>query len=85
MNSLRRSVVLALIALLAACAGTPLPGQVAAPVPASTGLGGTVAMPDSFSADVAARILTAGGNAIDAAVAGALVLAVTYPEAGNLG
>jgi gamma-glutamyltranspeptidase/glutathione hydrolase len=48
-------------------------------------LGGTVAMPDSFSADVAARILSAGGNAVDAAVAGALVPAVTYPEAGNLG
>jgi gamma-glutamyltranspeptidase/glutathione hydrolase len=42
-------------------------------------------MPDSFSADVAANILAAGGNAVDAAVAGALVLAVTYPEAGNLG
>ena len=42
-------------------------------------------MPDSFSADVAARILSAGGNAVDAAVASALVLAVTYPEAGNLG
>jgi gamma-glutamyltranspeptidase/glutathione hydrolase len=42
-------------------------------------------MPDSFSADVAARILSTGGNAVDAAVAGALVLAVTYPEAGNVG
>jgi len=85
MNPLRRSLVLTVIALLTACAGNPLPGQVPARRPASTGLGGTVAMPDSFSADVAARILSAGGNAVDAAVAGALVLAVTYPEAGNLG
>ncbi len=85
MNRLRRSLVLALVALLSACAGNPLPGQATAPGAASTGLGGTVAMPDSFSADVAARILSAGGNAVDAAVAGALVLAVTYPEAGNLG
>jgi gamma-glutamyltranspeptidase/glutathione hydrolase len=85
MNLLRRSLLVVCTALLAACAGNPLPGQATAPRPASTGLGGTVAMPDSFSADVAARILSAGGNAVDAAVAGALVPAVTYPEAGNLG
>ena len=46
---------------------------------------GAVAMPDSFSAQVASDVLQAGGNAVDAAVAGAFVLAVTYPEAGNLG
>ncbi len=85
MKLLRRTLLLALVALLTACAGSPLPRQDTAPKAASVGLGGTVAMPDSFSADVAALILSAGGNAVDAAVAGALVLAVTYPEAGNLG
>lgn len=44
-----------------------------------------VAMPDTYAADVAAQVLGSGGNAVDAAVAAAFVLAVTYPEGGNLG
>jgi len=44
-----------------------------------------VAMPDKYSAQVAQDILQQGGNAVDAAVAAAFVLAVTYPEAGNIG
>jgi gamma-glutamyltranspeptidase/glutathione hydrolase len=44
-----------------------------------------VAMPDRHSAEVASGVLEAGGNAVDAAVAAAFILAVTLPEAGNLG
>ncbi|WP_083944976.1 gamma-glutamyltransferase [Thiomicrospira microaerophila] len=44
-----------------------------------------IAMPDRYSAAVAKAIMEKGGNAIDAAVAVGFVLAVTYPEAGNLG
>lgn len=44
-----------------------------------------IAMPDNYSAAVVQEVIDSGGNAVDAAVAAAFVLAVTYPEAGNIG
>ncbi|HMF37019.1 MAG TPA: gamma-glutamyltransferase, partial [Isosphaeraceae bacterium] len=44
-----------------------------------------VAAQEAHAADVGRNVLRAGGNAIDAAVATAFALAVTVPEAGNLG
>ncbi|TQV88153.1 gamma-glutamyltransferase [Aliikangiella coralliicola] len=44
-----------------------------------------VAMPDRFSAEIAEQVLKEGGNAVDAAIATAFSLAVTLPEAGNIG
>lgn len=46
---------------------------------------GAVASPDRYGAEVAASVLQSGGNAVDAAIATAFALAVTYPEAGNIG
>jgi gamma-glutamyltranspeptidase / glutathione hydrolase len=44
-----------------------------------------IASPDRYGALAAREVLKAGGNAVDAAVAAGFALAVTYPEAGNLG
>ncbi|OCG13970.1 gamma-glutamyltransferase [Gilliamella apicola] len=46
---------------------------------------GAVASPDYYGAIAAKEILSKEGNAVDAAVATAFTLAVTYPEAGNIG
>jgi len=46
---------------------------------------GAVACVERRAALVGARVLADGGNAVDAAVAVAFALAVTYPAAGNLG
>jgi len=48
-------------------------------------LNGMVVSSDSLATQVGVEILKKGGNAVDAAVAVGFALAVTYPQAGNIG
>src|SRR5882672_10561504 len=49
------------------------------------GARGMVVAPERDAATVGLSVLRRGGNAVDAAVATALALAVSFPRAGNLG
>ena len=44
-----------------------------------------ISVPDRFTATAVEQVLQDGGNAVDAAIAGVFVQAVTFPEAGNIG
>ena len=63
----------------------PAAWRYGADVPSATGTDGMVVTADVHGSRVGVEILEAGGNAVDAAVAVCFALAVTFPEAGNIG
>lgn len=77
---LLRAVTAACLAVWCAVGGT-----FAASPPAARGQDGMVVTPEPAATRIGVEVLGDGGNAIDAAVAVALALAVTVPRAGNLG
>ena len=88
-----RSAALLLASLLgASCAPASSSSTSATARPASTAIvrgadatNGMVVSASAIASEAGARVLAAGGNAVDAAVATGFALAVTYPTAGNIG
>ncbi len=79
-SSLACGLVVALLASLAVA--SPAGAASRRPLVAARGM---VVAPEREAAAVGLAVLRGGGNAVDAAVATALALAVTFPRAGNLG
>ncbi len=70
-----------LLPVKAAAAELPAP----TPVQPSRANGGMVVSDSALASQIGRDVLADGGNAVDAAIATAFALAVTWPEAGNIG
>ena len=72
----RSTILIPFLFVLAACGSETPDSQPAI---------AAVAMPDTYAVEVATTVLESGGNAVDASIAAAFSLAVTQPDAGNIG
>lgn len=85
MNALKRIIALAIVVVLLPIfptADLQIYGSSREPV---RGRHGMVAAQHELASQVGVAIMKKGGNAVDAAIAVGLTLAVVYPEAGNIG
>lgn len=76
------AIVWTLVLLQAGCGA---PRELDPEPPRQRPRSGMIVCESPIASEVGAKILREGGNAVDAAVATALALAVVYPQAGNLG
>ncbi|MYF61804.1 MAG: hypothetical protein F4179_09045 [Gammaproteobacteria bacterium] len=87
MNSMSRWIVPLLVAVTA-CQGGEVPPRAEDGAPTTLGLRsqhGMVSSANLIASEVGAGVLARGGNAVDAAIATGLALAVVHPTAGNIG
>ena len=84
MRLVHRRALLPLPQVLALALAFSLADVSAASRPALRGPRGIVVSPQPHATQVGVLVLQRGGNAVDAAVATAVALTVTYPRAGNL-
>ena len=85
-NNSRRTVQLILLSLIFILANNSIfaysKSNLVQPVHGTQGM---VSTQETIATNVGLQILKQGGNAVDSAVAVGFALAVTYPQAGNLG
>jgi gamma-glutamyltranspeptidase/glutathione hydrolase len=85
MKKLRPALVGVLVLAGFLTPGTAMPFAAQTPDLGVAAKDGVVVSSSDFASDIGAAILARGGTAVDAAVATAFAMAVTYPFAGNIG
>jgi len=83
MKTLFTTICLCWVSVVNAAPSFQIPAR--APTQTASGREGIVVSNSSIASQIGADVLADGGNAVDAAIATGFALAVTWPEAGNIG